>query len=51
VAFSPDGQRLFSKDQSGKMLVWNPRTGERLADDKPPAVTFLAGRRTCRVSL
>jgi hypothetical protein len=37
VAFSPDGQRLFSKDSSGKMLVWNPRSGERLANENPPA--------------
>jgi hypothetical protein len=37
VAFSPDGQRLFSTDHSGKVVVWNPRSGERLAEEKPPA--------------
>jgi hypothetical protein len=46
VAFSADGQRLFSKDQSGKMLFWNPRSGQRLADEKPPAAWSAEGAQS-----
>jgi WD40 repeat protein len=38
VAFSPDGQRLFTRDSAGGVLAWDPRTGERLASEKPPAM-------------
>jgi hypothetical protein len=39
VAFSLHGQRLFTTDSSGVVLVWDPRTGERLAFEKVPATS------------
>src|SRR5437763_1860674 len=42
MAFSPDGRRVFGRDEAGKILAWDASTGHLLRDvpaDIPPGRT------------
>jgi tetratricopeptide (TPR) repeat protein len=44
VAFGPDGQRLYSRDEDGKVLAWDTTTGTQLPWPAAAVPFFRAGR-------